>query len=111
MSKGSEFARPLGAFISDVKLSHIKHDANKLRAFVRSAEFLQTREWLELRWKILERDGRVCRCCGTRGMPSNPLQVDHMKPRWKFPDLALDPNNLQVLCFQCNNGKGGSFAA
>lgn len=28
-----------------------------------------------------------------------------MKPRSKYPELALDPDNLQVLCKACNLGK------
>ncbi len=35
-----------------------------------------------------------------------PLHVDHIKPRSKYPDLALDINNLQILCESCNLGKG-----
>ncbi|MFC6439812.1 HNH endonuclease [Bowmanella sp. JS7-9] len=33
------------------------------------------------------------------------LHVDHVKPRAKFPELALDINNLQILCETCNLGK------
>lgn len=67
--------------------------------------FFQSREWLELRYFVLKRDGAVCACCGNAGEPSNPLQVDHIRPRSKYPDLALEPINLQVLCRQCNLGK------
>jgi len=34
------------------------------------------------------------------------LHVDHIKPRSKYPDLALELKNLQVLCEDCNIGKG-----
>jgi 5-methylcytosine-specific restriction endonuclease McrA len=34
------------------------------------------------------------------------LNVDHIKPRRRFPELSLDPDNLQVLCGNCNTGKG-----
>ena len=34
------------------------------------------------------------------------LNVDHIKPRKKYPKLALDVDNLQVLCNECNHGKG-----
>lgn len=34
------------------------------------------------------------------------MNVDHIKPRKLFPELALDPDNLQVLCHECNHGKG-----
>ena len=34
------------------------------------------------------------------------MNVDHIKPRKKFPELALVEDNLQVLCGACNHGKG-----
>ena len=33
------------------------------------------------------------------------IVVDHILPRKKFPKLAMDINNLQVLCRDCNMGK------
>jgi 5-methylcytosine-specific restriction endonuclease McrA len=33
------------------------------------------------------------------------MHVDHIKPRSLFPLLAADPENLQVLCEDCNVGK------
>jgi 5-methylcytosine-specific restriction endonuclease McrA len=34
------------------------------------------------------------------------INVDHIKPRRKYPELALTESNLQVLCGTCNHGKG-----
>ncbi len=34
------------------------------------------------------------------------MHVDHIKPRRKYPELALSRSNLQVLCNLCNHGKG-----
>jgi 5-methylcytosine-specific restriction endonuclease McrA len=34
------------------------------------------------------------------------MNVDHIVPRKVAPDLALDIRNLQLLCPNCNNGKG-----
>jgi 5-methylcytosine-specific restriction endonuclease McrA len=53
----------------------------------------------------LKRAGGRCECCG-RGRIDAVLHVDHIKPRSRFPWLALDPNNVQVLCDDCNMGKG-----
>lgn len=65
-------------------------------------EFYKTWEWLALRYQILKKFGPQCMLCRTM---SGPIQVDHIKPRSKYPDLALDFNNLQVLCLECNRGK------
>jgi HNH endonuclease len=68
-------------------------------------DFYESREWLELRYRVLQKSNGHCSLCGCRGTPSNPLQVDHVKPRSKFPHLALAESNLQVLCKSCNRGK------
>lgn len=64
--------------------------------------FYKTREWRELRYKVLTKYGKVCQCCG---QTSGYLHVDHIKPRSLFPTLELEENNLQVLCEACNIGK------
>ena len=48
-----------------------------------------------------------CMCCGKSPIFKGVvINVDHIKPRKLFPELALDINNLQVLCNECNHGKG-----
>lgn len=46
--------------------------------------------------------------CGKSPRKDNDvvLNVDHIKPVIKYPELSLDINNLQVLCGVCNQGKG-----
>lgn len=69
-------------------------------------DFYESAGWLRLRYAVLRKHGGHCLCCGERGTSANPLQVDHIKPRSKYPELELDPNNLQILCKKCNRGKG-----
>jgi predicted HNH restriction endonuclease len=65
-------------------------------------EFYKTREWREVRYKVLVKYGKVCQCCGET---SGYIHVDHIQPRSLFPLKELDINNLQVLCEACNIGK------
>lgn len=74
--------------------------------FAVSDAFLQSFEWRRIRMVVLKRDGAKCRCCGATPATGAVMNVDHIKPRRIFPELALDPNNLQVLCGDCNHGKG-----
>lgn len=67
--------------------------------------FYWSDEWRELRYKALIMHGKKCQCCGATADQSR-LHVDHIKPRSKYPRLALDLSNLQVLCEDCNMGKG-----
>ena len=68
--------------------------------------FLESYEWRRVRMAVLKRDGARCVCCGATPSDGVRMNVDHIKPRKKFPELALDPANLQVLCEECNHGKG-----
>lgn len=65
--------------------------------------FFSSPAWLSLRYDVLRKHGRNCMLCG---ILARPPHIDHIKPRSKFPELALDINNLQVLCHDCNMGKG-----
>jgi hypothetical protein len=70
--------------------------------------FFSSPEWRRVRYEALKGADGVCQCCGAPPQRDKPLHVDHIKPRSRFPDLALDPDNLQVLCVDCNLGKGAS---
>lgn len=78
--------------------------------WVNSVDFLQSSHWARVRMLVLERDGAKCACCGKTRKDGVVLNVDHIKSRREHPSLALDPDNLQVLCADCNNGKGNRFA-
>lgn len=68
-------------------------------------DFYNSREWIRLRYQALEKYGNTCLACGRGPRAGVIIHVDHIKPRSRYPDLALDINNLQVLCEACNVGK------
>lgn len=95
-----------------------KRDEKKLRAegvkgmgsphpdYRRDDKFTRSTAWRQLRYLALKNcDGR-CQCCGARACDGARLHVDHIVPRYKAPHLALSLDNLQVLCDDCNIGKG-----
>jgi len=70
-------------------------------------EFYQTREWRSVRYDVIRSSNGKCVLCGRSPAAHGVvLHVDHIKPRSKFPALELDCSNLQVLCEDCNIGKG-----
>ena len=71
--------------------------------------FYDTEAWRSLRYPILRKFNFMCLACGHGPRPGKPLHVDHIKPRSKYPELELDPNNLQVLCQDCNLSKSNHF--
>ena len=73
---------------------------------VTSDAFLSTYEWRKVRMQTLKKYGPRCQCCGATPSDGAVMNVDHIKPRKLRPDLALDVNNTQILCNECNHGKG-----
>lgn len=71
-------------------------------------EFLQSYEWRRLRMEVLVERGARCECCGADPKKHDGVRinVDHIKPRKLFPELAREKSNLQILCDVCNHGKG-----
>lgn len=75
-------------------------------------DFYKSWEWRTLRMEVLKEHGRSCQCCGAEPGMKTPagepvrICVDHIKPLSKFWKLRLDRTNLQVLCDECNQGKG-----
>ena len=63
--------------------------------------------------QVLKQFGPVCMCCGARredlNIAGEPVRicVDHIKPLSTHWELRLERQNLQVLCDECNQGKGG----
>lgn len=69
--------------------------------------FLQSFAWRKARMKALATHGARCQCCGASPAATGAvMNVDHIKPRKTHPELALDQSNLQILCHECNHGKG-----
>lgn len=67
-------------------------------------EFYRSWEWTKLRFEVLKTYGAVCMLCHS----TDRIVVDHIKPRRKFPELAMQFDNLQVLCNLCNRGKSNN---
>lgn len=72
------------------------------------SEFYLTREWRGLRWKVLIASDGKCSMCGRGKLDGVRLHVDHKVPRSLAPHMELQRDNLQVLCNDCNLGKGAS---
>ena len=84
----------------------VLHIIKKCPVDVTSDAFLSTFEWKALRMQALLAHGAKCQCCGATPAGGAVMNVDHVKPRKYFPTLALELSNLQILCGDCNQGKG-----
>ena len=82
-----------------------KQDKHKKLKCKTMKDFYSSRAWKILRYQAFERYGNRCACCGATPSDGLVMHVDHIKPRSKNPELALDIENLQILCEDCNVGK------
>jgi 5-methylcytosine-specific restriction endonuclease McrA len=71
-----------------------------------SDRFYLSEDWRKLRYLALRNTDGKCQCCGASAKDGVRIHVDHIKPRSRFPHLQLRLDNLQVLCDDCNIGKG-----
>ena len=70
-------------------------------------KFYSSQPWRRARTAVLNKYGAECMTCGRSKKKHNiVVHVDHIKPRSTYPELELDENNLQILCEDCNLGKG-----
>lgn len=96
-------------FIQDLK-DKLSGNSNSSLAPVSGKDFYNSQAWRKLRYKVLTAQGRVCACCKiTPRETDEPFEVDHIKPRSKYPHLALEESNLQVYCKSCNRGKMADY--
>lgn len=72
------------------------------RKMSRGEIFCSSDAWRQLSKRVIARYGAVCMKCSA----TNSICVDHIKPKSKYPELALNFDNLQVLCWPCNREKG-----
>lgn len=83
---------------------------NRLKSITankRDVDFYKDGRWRILRYEVLLERGRKCDACGrSKDKHGVVLHVDHIKPRHLFPHLELTKSNLQLLCEDCNIGKG-----
>lgn len=62
--------------------------------------FERSPEWKRVREEFWSHNERVCSVCG-----GEADQIDHIKPKSRYPELALEMSNLRPICWPCNREK------
>lgn len=65
--------------------------------------FYQSYDWRQIRYIAIKKSKGRCMACNRADLP---LHVDHIQSLRKHWSRRLDITNLQVLCEECNHGKG-----
>lgn len=83
-----------------------KGSLNKPKKPTLPKDFYNDKRWLTLRYEALRSLPRECCLCKATNVE---IHVDHIKPKSKYPELAFELNNLQILCRECNLGKSNKY--
>ena len=100
-----EEKKPLKDIISEIKLEYKKLKQDKWINFVLNSSFYSSTDWHKVRNNALKKFKNTCIICNSK----HNLSVDHIKPRSKYPHLALELSNTQILCKSCNSKKGNKI--
>ncbi len=89
-----------------IKLRTIQLGLERKERLNETRQFYSSPEWNLIRKQVIREKGWICSKCGESIKNSYDVTVDHIRPRSKYPELALDKQNLCVLCRSCNASKG-----
>lgn len=84
------------------EVKRIRRKYSPRRIFNRWRDSEEGQAWKKIKHRQIQ--GR-CPSCG-ESLPSiHHFVIDHIKPLDKYPELTIDTENLQLLCFPCNSRK------
>jgi 5-methylcytosine-specific restriction protein A len=84
-------------------MEHLRrHVAMREHPALRRQQFYRSPEWREFRQQALELLPPVCAACGRTDVA---IELDHIIPVRRRPDLALELGNIQGLCKSCHSRK------
>lgn len=69
-----------------------------------------SKEFRKLRLKVFLKQGEICAKCGATPNSNTSLTIDHIMPVSKYPKYAMREENLQVLCWECNQAKSNKHS-
>ena len=86
------------AYMDEGTLQWIKEliRENNLHAFYTSPA------WRKIQAKVLKKNHWECRRCKNRGLVVRATTVHHKKYLRRYPELALDEDNLEPICKKCH---------
>ena len=92
------------ALIRERLFQEAKRERIEYEKFYSSLSGVLREKFLRSRKKV---DGHyLCEVCKQAIWWERDVTLDHIKPRSKFPALAMDINNLRIVCRSCNSSKG-----
>lgn len=71
---------------------------------------LEMTNFLTRLWFNTPQGGRKCQSCGKKLLdPIRTYYFDHLLPKVKYPEYALDERNIFLCCLECHSLKESGF--
>ncbi len=93
----------------------IKRDLGDVILLARHADkFYSSQDWKALRFATLIKNKKAhrgvitCEICEATASAGG-WHCDHINPRSTHPEQALDPENVRILCVDCNEGRSNKY--
>lgn len=84
------------------RASQIQRKYGTRTEFERWKQTLGGRRWKRQQYNL---QAGCCMSC-QQPIPLKGSHIDHIKPLSRYPNLAIAPDNLRILCVDCNLSKG-----
>lgn len=82
-----------------------KTKVDYMKKYLVTDVFYNSKLWLKLKIIIYKSIGKECLKCGSK----DNIEVDHIKPKSKYPKEIYNILNLQILCKKCNKEKSNKY--
>jgi 5-methylcytosine-specific restriction endonuclease McrA len=102
------YAKPRSELKNRIELKFQELAKERQTLIEEQRKFYSSPEWINIRARVIREEGDVCSECNKIIHKKEDVTVDHIRPRSRYPELALNRDNLHVLCRKCNSSKGSN---
>ncbi|MED3950322.1 HNH endonuclease [Priestia aryabhattai] len=95
---------PLGTICQCKKTQRKQYAKDYAKRNPEKIKIIRSGKWRTFRKRIIQRDGGHCQRCLIKYnlITTSNLEVHHIKPRDKYPELTYEEENCITLCQTCN---------
>lgn len=95
---------PLDTICECKKIQYKQYSKDYAKRNVEKVRTIKSGRWKSFRQQIIKRDGGHCQRCIRKYnlITTSNLEVHHIKPRDKYPELTFEETNCVTLCKTCN---------
>lgn len=97
----------------DLMIKNLDREAEKINQYYEPRNIFNRwrnsedgQQWKQVQY---EKQNHKCAQCDFIAPTPKHLEIDHIKPISRYPQLAINTKNLQLLCRPCNQSKAAQL--